>query len=61
MAYSKTNWNNLAAPAINAENLNKIEQGIADAHEDIDGKSQEISDIKDDINGINDDVDTIQH
>lgn len=33
MAYSKTTWNNLAAPAINAENLNKIEQGIADAHD----------------------------
>ncbi len=32
MAYSKTVWNNLSAPAINANNLNKIEQGIADAH-----------------------------
>ncbi len=32
MAYQKTVWNNLAVPAINAANLNKIEQGIADAH-----------------------------
>lgn len=28
MAYSKTTWNNLSSPPINAENLNKIEQGI---------------------------------
>lgn len=32
MAYSKTVWNNLSVPALNADNLNKIEQGIADAH-----------------------------
>lgn len=32
MAYQKTVWNNLSVPAINATNLNKIEQGIADAH-----------------------------
>lgn len=28
MAYTKTNWQNDQAPAINAANLNKIEQGI---------------------------------
>lgn len=28
MAYTKTNWQNDQAPAINATNLNKIEQGI---------------------------------
>ncbi len=28
MAYNKTNWQNDQAPAINATNLNKIEQGI---------------------------------
>ena len=33
MAYNKTVWNNLSPPAINADNLNKIEQGIADAHD----------------------------
>ena len=32
MAYTKTTWNNNAPPAINADNLNKIEQGIYDAH-----------------------------
>ena len=30
MSYTKTNWENGATPAINADNLNKIEQGIAD-------------------------------
>ena len=32
MAYTKTEWVNDSEPAINAVNLNKIEQGIADAH-----------------------------
>lgn len=32
MAYTKTVWKNGASPAINAPNLNKIEQGILDAH-----------------------------
>lgn len=32
MAYTPTDWNDDAAPAINASNLDKIEQGIADAH-----------------------------
>ena len=32
MAYEKTTWVNDSKPAISAENLNKIEQGIADAH-----------------------------
>ena len=27
-AYSKTTWTNSSAPAINADNLNKIENGI---------------------------------
>ena len=30
MSYSKTNWANNSAPAINADNLNKIEPGIYD-------------------------------
>lgn len=32
MAYTKTNWVDDTAPYINAANLNKIEQGIEDAH-----------------------------
>jgi len=35
MAYTKTTWINDTSPAISAENLNKIEQGIYDAHSDI--------------------------
>ena len=33
--YNKTTWNNDAPPAWNATNLNKIEQGIADAHSEL--------------------------
>ena len=33
MPYTKTNWTNGAAPPINATNLNKIENGIAEATE----------------------------
>lgn len=33
MAYTKTTWVNGTTPAVNATNLNKIEQGIADAHD----------------------------
>ena len=36
MAYTKTNWVNGSAPAINAANLNKIEQGIADCADQLD-------------------------
>ena len=32
MTYTKTTWVNNSTPAINATNLNKIEQGIYDAH-----------------------------
>lgn len=32
MAYTKTAWVNDSKPAISAENLNKIEEGIAAAH-----------------------------
>ncbi|MEG1695560.1 MAG: hypothetical protein RR282_00525 [Acinetobacter sp.] len=33
MAYTKTNWVNDSSPYIDAANLNKIEQGIKDAHD----------------------------
>lgn len=32
MTYTKTDWNNEASPPISAENLDKMEQGIYDAH-----------------------------
>lgn len=34
MAYTKTTWVNNSAPAISAENLNKIENGIYNNAED---------------------------
>lgn len=37
MAYTKTIWVNDSVPALNATNLNKMEQGIADAHSMIPG------------------------
>jgi hypothetical protein len=36
MAYSKTVWVNDNAPALNATNLNKIENGIYDNAENVD-------------------------
>lgn len=35
MAYTKTNWVNDGVPAINASNLNKIEQGIYENSQNI--------------------------
>lgn len=46
MAYTKTNWNNDTAPAINEDNLNKIENGIYDAHQDIDNLNNDFNKIK---------------
>ena len=46
MAYTKTTWNNNQPPAIDADNLNKIEQGIYDAHD-------EITDLKGDLTNFN--------
>lgn len=36
MSYTKTQWRNNQSPAINADNLNHIEQGVYDAHQAID-------------------------
>lgn len=35
MAYTKTTWVNGSAPAINATNLNKVETGIKEAHDNL--------------------------
>lgn len=40
MAYTKTEWVNDSVPAINASNLNKIEQGIYDLDAEISTKLQ---------------------
>lgn len=38
MSYTKTQWVDNSAPAINADNLNHIEQGIYDAHDELGDK-----------------------
>lgn len=43
MSYTKTTWVDNSAPAINAENLNKIEQGIYDATEGLAGKVDKVT------------------
>lgn len=45
MSYTKTNWSNNVAPALNATNLNKIEQGIYDAHDKLDGITDTVTDV----------------
>lgn len=41
--YTRTNWVNDASPDIDATNLNKIENGIEDAHERIDPMASQVS------------------
>ena len=43
MSYTKTTWVDNSAPAINAENLNKIEQGIYDATEGLADKVDKVT------------------
>ena len=43
MAYTKTTWTNDAPPAINATNLNKIEQGIYNAQDTADINAADIT------------------
>lgn len=45
MAYTKTNWINDSVPAINAGNLNKIEQGIYDNSVAIEENTNNIGDL----------------
>lgn len=45
MAYTKTTWRNNQSPAINADNLNHIEQGVYEAHQDIATNTQNIENL----------------
>ena len=45
MAYTKTEWRNNQSPAINADNLNHIEQGVYEAHQDIATNIQNIENL----------------
>lgn len=53
MAYNKTVWTNDTAPAINADNLNKIEQGIYDAIEQISDVNGELLDSMEYVESYN--------
>ena len=46
MAYQKTNWVNNQTP-LNENNLYKLEQGVKDAHDEVDQHELEIDTIKD--------------
>lgn len=45
MSYTKTTWRNNQAPAINADNLNHMEQGIESAHNQIDVNTSNIGSL----------------
>ena len=49
MAYTKTNWINGQAPALSAENLNKMEEGIYNNDADISVIQSDISNINNDL------------
>ena len=46
-SYVKTNWVNGQAPALNAANLNKIEQGIYDVTEEVRNLNSVLDNIAD--------------
>ena len=49
MAYEKTNWVNNQTP-LNEVNLNKLEQGVKEAHDDLGQQQLEIDTLKDTVN-----------
>jgi len=58
MAYTKTQWVNNEEPSINAENLNKMEQGIADAQSSaqwgsITGQLSNQTDLNNELSALN--------
>lgn len=59
MAYEPTNWTNGSGEPISAENLNHIETGISDAHEDIDNISSNLTSLTNTVARKLDDEDLI--
>lgn len=51
MAYTKTQWVNNQAPALDADHLNHIEQGIKDAHDGLDEKA-DAADLDDKVDKV---------
>ena len=64
MSYTKTTWRNNQSPAINAENLNHIEQGIYDAHDGLASanNNMELMDnrLQGEIDDANSDISTLE-
>ena len=61
MAYNKTSWVNNQAPAINALNLNKMEQGIYDSHVHQELVCDEIPGTVQTYNFVDGTIQTVQH
>ena len=55
MAYTKTQWANNQAPALDADHLNHIEQGIKDAHDGLDEKA-DATDIPTKVSDLDNDA-----
>lgn len=55
MAYNKTTWVNNQAPALDADHLNHIEQGIKDAHEELEEKA-DVADIPTKVSDLTNDA-----
>ena len=55
MAYTKTQWVNNQAPALDADHLNHIEQGIKDAHDGLDEKA-DAADIPTKVSDLDNDA-----
>lgn len=65
MAYTKTQWVNNEEPSINAENLNKMEQGIADAQSSaqwgsITGQLSEQTDLNNELSTLNSNLTSLE-
>lgn len=64
MSYTKTTWRNNQSPAINANNLNHIEQGIYDAHDGLASanNNMELMDnrLQVEIDDANSDISTLE-
>ena len=64
MSYTKTTWRNNQSPAINADNLNHIEQGIYDAHDGLASanNNMELMDnrLQGEIDDANSDISTLE-
>jgi hypothetical protein len=59
MSYTKTIWNDDKAPFIEALNLNKMEQGIEDAHTAVESANEEIGNMNTALESVNAEIESI--